>query len=100
MSLVSEDSGHLIHDVSSSEPEGDGLGVFKRYNTQYPLESIWTYTGRMLGSRAGYIYVPCNKVIISAAFNSSTNDQNDHIDELLKNAYEHVIKEYPDLRCH
>jgi hypothetical protein len=39
-------------------------------------------------------------VIISAAFNSATNDENDHGHDLLKNAYALVLKNHPGLRCH
>ncbi len=99
MALVSETTGKPISDVSSLEPEAYGLGVSKEYNSDHPRESMWKYEGRMLGSRAAYTYTPCNKVIIAAAFNSSPDDQNDHMDELLNAAYELIIRHHPKLRC-
>ncbi len=100
MAIVSTKTGKPIAKTSAADPQGFGLGVANIYNAEHPLESMWFYEGETLGFRAMYIYVPCNKVIISAAFNSATNDENDHGHDLLKNAYALVLKNHPGLRCH
>lgn len=100
MSIVSVATGKPITKTTDANPEGFGLGVAAKYNPSYPLESMWYYEGSTLGFRAIYIYVPCNQVIIAAAFNSATNSENDHAHNLLLAAYDQVIKSHPALRCH
>jgi D-alanyl-D-alanine carboxypeptidase len=98
MTMVSTNTGKPIHDISKTDPTGFGLGVFKDYNADYPKESMWTYEGCMFGFRAIYFYIPCNGVISSAAFNSATDDKDDHAKELLNKAYDLIIKNYPSLQ--
>lgn len=99
MTLVSVNTGQPIPEVNETEPSGFGIGIFKEANTERLKESAWTFDGRMFGFRSSYIYIPCNDVIIAAAFNSSTDDENNHMKELMRAAYELVIKQNPKLRC-
>lgn len=54
---------------------------------------------KKLGYRAVYIYVPCNRVIISALFNSATNGENDHAHLLVEVLYQQVLKQDNTLIC-
>lgn len=100
MKSVSLSTGKPITKVSAQDPHSFGLGVAEMYNDKHPLENMWFYEGETLGFRALYIYVPCNGVIISTIFNSSTNSENDHAKDLVKAAYQLVIDNNPQLRCH
>jgi D-alanyl-D-alanine carboxypeptidase len=98
-SIVSLQSGTLITKTTAEDTHAFGLGVAQIYNKEFPAESMWFYEGQTLGFRAIYIYVPCNKVVISTIFNSATNSENDHAIELVKGIYKLVIKQNPNLRC-
>jgi len=100
MTVISTKTGKPLAKTSATDPEGFGLGVVSRYNTENPLENMWFYEGSTLGFRAFYIYVPCNKIIVATAVNSATDSENDHTIEVLLAAYKMVIDSHPSLRCH
>lgn len=100
MAAVSTQTGKPLVKVSATDSKSFGLGIAGLYNSAYPLESMWMYEGQTTGFRVLYIYVPCNQVIVAAAFNSATNGENDHAHVLLQEAYALLIKQRPALRCH
>ncbi len=100
MTIVSVKTGQPINKTSVDDVQAFGLGVAQIYNKENPKELMWFYEGETLGFRAIYIYVPCNKVVISCAFNSATNSENDHSHELVVGVYNLAIKQHPSLRCH
>lgn len=55
--------------------------------------------GRTLGHRSIYWYKECNGIIISAIFNSVTDQENDHSDKLLQQVYQYILTQYPQLKC-
>lgn len=99
MSLISQSSGKAIAATSVGDPRGFGLGVAQAAVSQGDLGRFWYYEGKTLGFRAVYWYKVCNGVIISAAFNSATNDENDHVGILFEKAYQLVLTQYPQLHC-
>lgn len=100
MTVVSTKTGKPITRVSADNRQSFGLGVAGIYNEKFPKESMWFYEGSTIGFRVIYFYVPCNKVIVAAAFNSSVDGENDHAHDLLQDAYALLIKKQPALRCH
>ncbi len=96
-SLVSVSSGKPISDVNADEPGGFGLGIIKAWRPE--IGDYWFYEGETLGYRAFYMYKPCNKIIISALFNSATNSENDHGGELMMKLYQQILKKHPALNC-
>lgn len=95
--LVSTKTGNAIDGVSAEDNSGFGLGVTKKYDET--LGSFWFYEGTTFGFRALYLYKECNGIIISTAFNSATNSENDHAHYLLLNVYNELIKQDPTLKC-
>lgn len=87
LALHSIKTGKAILSVSQDDPDGFGLGVASKYNANNPKESFWFYEGKTMGFRAIYMYVPSTNSIIAAAFNSSTDGENDHAYELLVGVY-------------
>ena len=45
------------------------------------------------------MYVPCNKVILVALFNSAANQENDHAGELIQNLYANLLSKDNSLIC-
>lgn len=97
MKIVSFQTGKPIKQTTETDPFGFGLGVAQGFTPE--LGHFWLYEGETIGYRAFYFYVPCNKVIISAIFNSATNTDNNHGQELIKKVYENVLKQQPQLVC-
>jgi D-alanyl-D-alanine carboxypeptidase len=95
--LISTDSGESIAKTTPDDKQGYGLGVAEGYNKD--IGRYWFYEGETLGFRAMYVYVPCNGIIISTVFNSSTYPGNDHMGNLLENIYQDIIGKYPQLAC-
>ena len=95
--LVSTKTGQPIKKITLKDPQGFGLGLIKSYRRS--IGEYWFYQGETLGYRALYMYVPCNKVIISALFNSATNADNDHAGLLLEGLYQATLKQNPSLKC-
>lgn len=95
--LVSIPSGKPIEHTSPENPKGFALGVAENYAPG--VGTFWFYEGQTLGFRTLYMYVPCNGVIIVAAFNSATNGENDHAHLLLVNLYKEALKTHPALQC-
>lgn len=95
--LVSTKTGNAIDRVTSEDNTGFGLGVTKRYDKNHG--NFWFYQGTTFGFRALYLYKECNGIIISTAFNSATNSENDHAHYLLLNVYNELIKQDPKLKC-
>src|SRR5690606_30080749 len=89
--LVSTRDGKPISQTDKKHPQGFGLGIIEAYRE--PIGRYWFYEGETLGYRALYMYVPCNKVIIAALFNSATNGENDHAGELVQTLYQHVLEQ-------
>ncbi len=94
--LVSTENGKPIERTDSENSEGFGLGIVQKYDPN--IGRFWFYEGETLGYRSFYIYVPCNKVIIVALFNSATNSENDHGGALMTALYNEVLKQKPDLK--
>lgn len=84
-SVISTTSGKPITSTSNTDKEGFGLGVAQVYDDT--IGKIWFYEGETTGFRALYIYVPETGIIISAAFNSAVNNENDHSGELIRAVY-------------
>ncbi len=99
MNLVSQKNGKAIVQTSAHEPRGFGLGVAQADVVENGLGRFWYFEGKTLGFRAVYWYKACNGVIISAIFNSATDDENDHVGALLKQLYPLIISQYPQLKC-
>ncbi|MBX9702647.1 MAG: beta-lactamase family protein [Silvanigrellaceae bacterium] len=95
--LISVSTGKSIKKTNSKDPRGFGLGIIQGYEPE--TGNYWFYEGKTLGYRAFYLYVPCNKVIIAALFNSATNSQNDHGGELMLGLYHEVVKQNETLVC-
>ncbi|VEG90872.1 serine hydrolase domain-containing protein [Legionella spiritensis] len=95
--LVSTRDGKPISQTDKKHPQGFGLGIIEAYRE--PIGRYWFYEGETLGYRALYMYVPCNKVIIAALFNSATNGENDHAGELVQTLYQHVLEQNKQLIC-
>ncbi|KTD20912.1 (serine-type) D-alanyl-D-alanine carboxypeptidase [Legionella lansingensis] len=95
--LISISSGLPLRHTNANDPYGFGLGISQRY--QADIGRYWFYEGETLGYRALYMYVPCNKVIISALFNSATNEENDHAGELVQKLYKHLLQQNQMLIC-
>ncbi len=69
-----------------------------QFMSWFPLEKNY-FQGQTLGFRSFYWYKTCNGVIITAAFNSATNLENDHLQSLLTQVYQAVIANNPQLNC-
>ncbi|MBX9586713.1 MAG: beta-lactamase family protein [Gammaproteobacteria bacterium] len=89
--LVSTATGKPIDKTSKNDSSAYGLGVFQGFDKM--LGRYWSYEGKMEGFRALYIYVPASGIIISAAFNSAVDEQNDRAELLVKNVYK-IIEKY------
>lgn len=100
MALISTKTGNPIANTTASDPEGFGLGVAERFDAKHSPLHMWFFEGETLGFRALYIYVPCNKVIVAAIFNSATNAENDHAKDLVNNIYHLILNEHKALSCH
>lgn len=88
--LVSVTTGQNLNDVDKNNPQGFGLGLIKTFKPE--IGKFWFYQGQTIGYRAIYMYVPCNKVIISALFNSSVSSNNDKAHLLLEKLYQEVLR--------
>ncbi|CEK09331.1 serine hydrolase domain-containing protein [Legionella hackeliae] len=95
--LVSLKTGLPITTTTEKDPQGFGLGIAQNYDAK--IGRYWFYEGQTLGYRAIYIYVPCNKVIISTLFNSATNGENDHTRELMVQLYNYLLSKDEMLIC-
>ncbi|KTD17754.1 serine hydrolase domain-containing protein [Legionella jordanis] len=95
--LVSLSSGLPLKITHSKEPYGFGLGIAQGFDAK--IGHYWFYEGETLGYRAIYMYVPCNEIIISALFNSATNQENDHARELVQNIYHYLLQQNQLLIC-
>ena len=95
--MISLDSGKPITSTDKENPRGFGLGIAQIYDEK--IGHFWFYEGQTLGYRALYMYVPCNKVIVVALFNSATNGENDKAGKLLQAIYQQTLVENNALRC-
>lgn len=93
--LVSTQTGKPIQHTSLQNPEGFGLGLVEKFVPK--IARFWFYEGETLGYRSLYMYVPCNKVIITALINSATNGENDHAGALMEALYHEALKQHPEL---
>jgi D-alanyl-D-alanine carboxypeptidase len=87
MQLVSVLTGKPIKTVSEQDPAGFGLGISASFDSENPADIIYNYEGQTVGFRAFYIYVPTKNITIAATVNSAVGDDNDHLAELMVNAY-------------
>lgn len=83
ISMVSTKTGQPII-ISPQNPTGYGLGVGEFLYEGHP---IFAYEGETIAGRALYIYDKVRDILVSATLNSSTLDQNDHINSLVFGAY-------------
>lgn len=95
--MISLDTGKRIATTDKDNPRGFGLGIAQIYDEK--TGRFWFYEGETLGYRALYMYVPCNKVIIVALFNSATNHDNDKAGKLLQDIYRQTLLENSSLKC-
>ena len=95
--MISLDSGKPITSTDKENHRGFGLGIAQIYDEK--IGRFWFYEGQTLGYRALYMYVPCNKVIVVALFNSATNGENDKAGKLLQDIYQETLLENSALRC-
>lgn len=94
--MVSTKTGEPIKTTSKEEPRGFGLGVIQSYAPN--IRRYWFYEGETIGYRSFYMYVPKNKIFISALFNSATNGENDHGGKLMVALYQQILKETSSLK--
>lgn len=99
MSLISVKTGKPIEKLTENDPRGFGLGVVKNLDQDKFLGSYWFYEGSTVGFRVLYVYFPCNGIIISAAFNSATNTENNHSAALIKKVYQTILAQFSKLKC-
>lgn len=97
--LISLNTGKPLIKPSKTDPRGFGLGVVQGYDPELKVH-FWFYQGETLGFRAFYMYVPCNGVIISTILNSATNEENNHINKLIKTIYQSILRKNTELNCH
>ena len=90
--LVSQQTGKLLKTPDESDPDGFGLGIGLSYAGADIPGLIFNYAGMTMGYRAIYFYFLNQNLILAAATNSSENDNNEHLRELLVNAYQVLIK--------
>jgi D-alanyl-D-alanine carboxypeptidase len=95
--LISVKTGKPITQTSQDDPRGFALGISQGFDDK--IGHYWFYEGKTLGYRALYMYVPCNKVIVVALFNSATNHENDHAGALMQSLYFEMVKENKSLEC-
>ncbi|OCH99114.1 hypothetical protein A8135_09665 [Legionella jamestowniensis] len=95
--LISTASGLPISATTAQNPYGFGLGISQGYDAR--IGRYWFYEGKTLGYRAVYMYVPCNRVIITTLFNSATNNDNDHSRELIVKIYNYLLENDEMLIC-
>lgn len=95
--LVSTKTGLPMSKPTKSDSRGFGLGIVESYNER--MGRFWFYEGETLGYRALYLYVPCNKIIVSALFNSATNSENDRAGQLMQGIYDELLRLHPQLAC-
>lgn len=99
MSLVSTQTGKPIPNTTKDDSRGFGLGVVQGYDPDIMNGHYWFYEGQTLGYRAFYVYKPCNGIILSAIYNSSTNGENDQGAKVLVQIYKQIITDYPEYQC-
>ncbi len=90
--LVSQQTGKLLKTPDESDPDGFGLGIGLSYAGADIPGLIFNYAGMTMGYRAIYFYFLNQNLILAATANSSENDNNEHLRELLVNAYQALIK--------
>ncbi len=95
--LVSTATGEPIKGTTAEDPRGFGLGVIQGYHEDWG--QYWFYQGETIGHRSFYLYFPCNKVIISALFNSAVDEQNNNVKPLLIGVYQALLDDQPNLVC-
>ena len=95
--LISLSDGRPLKKVGAENLNGFALGIAAGYAKE--IGDYWFYEGQTLGYRALYMYVPCNKVIVVAIFNSATNGDNDHSGPFIQSVYAQLMKLNPKLMC-
>ncbi|CEG58645.1 serine hydrolase domain-containing protein [Legionella fallonii] len=90
--LVSTITGQPLTTPNRDNPNGFGLGIGLSYMEPKFPGLIFNYEGMTIGYRAQYIYIPKENIIISATTNSSVNPDNDHLIELISDAYDALSK--------
>ena len=91
--IVSEKTGKPLKVPTKDDPNGFGLGITYIYIPDTG-DFAYAYEGMTLGGRALYVYIPARNMIISATVNSSVSgikDNEDHLKDLIMNAYKLVI---------
>ncbi|MBA2711763.1 MAG: beta-lactamase family protein [Tatlockia sp.] len=96
--LVSLNSGKPITKVSESDSAGYGLGLAQFYSKD--VKNItWAYQGVTAGSRAVYLYTPCNGIILAVTVNSSPDEENNSIMEFISGLNKKLVEAYPQFQC-
>jgi D-alanyl-D-alanine carboxypeptidase len=83
-SIVSQDTGKPIADVTADDPRGFGLDLGRLYGPA-PAGSTWFYQGTTLGSRAIVAYWPAYDLVITAATNSQPPEGEDQFGAIVIN---------------
>ncbi len=86
--LISLSTGKPVAQTNKDTPKAFGLGISQGYSEQ--MGRYWFYEGKTLGYRAIYMCKPEEKLIIVALFNSATNEENDHVGELMQKLYQQI----------
>lgn len=97
MTLVSTKDGAPLVQTTAENAHGFGLGVAQALEEK--TGRYWYYEGETMGFRTLYMYKPCNGVIIAVAFNSATNQENDHSGHLVEQTYQLLLQQFPQLNC-
>lgn len=90
ITLVSVKTGKPLKTPNEEDPNGVGLGIGLSYVDKDFPGLMFNYEGMTMGYRAQYIYIPNKNLIISAITNSSIEQENDHLMELIGNVYEAI----------
>lgn len=91
--LVSTTTGKPVKKLTAEDPNGFGLGIGFSYVPDFPSLVI-NFEGMTMGYRAQYIFILDKNLIIAATTNSSVDQDNDHLIELLNDTYEVLIKKH------
>jgi D-alanyl-D-alanine carboxypeptidase len=95
MTLVSQNTGAPLAQLSASEPRAFGLGVGQVFQPSLG-GAIWFYEGETLGYRMLYTYLPSQDAVIAIGVNSQPSGSADQIGPLVLTVYQ-TLKAYNQL---
>lgn len=80
--LISEKNAQKNPQLSSDNAQGYGLGISQQYSENLRT-TFYIYQGMTFGYRAIYVYIPKNKMLITAVVNSSSDGKPNHLLDLI-----------------